>query len=103
MSTDICGYTKAWTGPCRGPATDFGRCAAHAGAVCAPCGQPATHGCDHTGVQFVCGSALCDGCGHSAPTPGEPLGWFNLGGGHAPKPEAYQAWEAFYSARETPR
>lgn len=75
-----CKYDKAWIGPC-GEETDGGFCSEHSGLLCASCGAAATHECDHTGSQFVCGYPLCDECEHGIPSGS----FFGLGGGHKRK------------------
>lgn len=59
-----CEFVKAWTGKCKQPANEAGRCAEHSAKMCCVCGKPATHECDETG-QFVCGAPLCDDCEHT--------------------------------------
>jgi hypothetical protein len=64
-----------------------------------PAATPPHASAPHTGIQFVCGANLCDGCSHGAPPLDNP-GWFNLGGGHVPTAVADQQWEDYYSAKE---
>jgi hypothetical protein len=98
-----CRFEKAWIGRCGTAAVNAeGFCEEHASSVCCSCGAKATRECDHTGIQFVCGYPLCDGCSHSAPPVGNP-GWFNLGGGHKPTEEAHAAWEAYWEEMELRR
>jgi hypothetical protein len=94
----LCKFDRGWAGRCKQPAdqlSDRGMCVEHDRMKCCSCGQPATQECDHTGIQFVCGYPLCDGCSHSAPADPSNPGLFNLGGGHKPKEEARAAWEKY--------
>ena len=97
MTERKCKFVKAWIGDCGENADESGYCPNHEAMKCCSCKSQATHECDMTGTQFVCGSPLCDDCEHGAPDPKNP-GWFNLGGGHHPKPESAAA--AVRAARE---
>jgi hypothetical protein len=92
----MCNFEKAWVGKCTNPGimSADGRCEDHTGKVCCSCGAPATKECNHTGIQFVCGSYLCDGCEHGPVDPENP-GIFNLGGGHRKKPRTLQIEDVF--------
>ena len=79
-----CKWDRAWIGRCKEPVMKDGLCAEHAPLRCCSCGAQATHDCEHTGIQFVCGYPLCDGCTHGTPDPKNP-GIFHMGGGHHPK------------------
>jgi hypothetical protein len=80
MDVESCKFDMGWGGICKAaPASDGdGYCERHAGVRCCSCGEKATRECCETGIQFVCGSPLCDDCDHG-PARG---GWFGLGGGH---------------------
>lgn len=96
LTTTECVFNEAWRGQCGEPAVGDGNfCQKHAGLKCASCGNPAIRSCDHTGIQFVCGSPLCGNCSHGAPPRDNP-GIFMLGGGHVPTEVASQQWEAYY-------
>lgn len=91
--SEICGFNKAWIGACQHTVEKKGdKCPEHAPMKCCSCGEPATRDCGHTGIQFVCGAPLCDGCDHGAPEKGKE-GWFNLGGGHHKKELCKEQWE----------
>ncbi len=64
MNKEVCGFGKAWVGPCQNKPTYYGRCDEHKDEKCCSCGRPATHTCDETG-QFVCGAPLCKDCEHT--------------------------------------
>lgn len=94
-----CTFNLAWRGPCGAAAvgaTD--RCGRHVGVSCTSCGNRAVRECDHTGVQFVCGSPLCDDCA-GAEVPSTGPGFFGFGGHtHVRKPGAPPIPEAPASA-----
>jgi hypothetical protein len=96
---DGCKFDRVWIGPCGKTPAVGGRCEDHAKTACCSCGKPATRECDHTGIQFVCGYPLCDGCAHNAPQAGKE-GMFNLGGGHCDKATAEANWEKRFAAMD---
>ena len=57
---EICGFDKAWIGPCKNPVP----CAEHSDKKCVSCGATAIGECPETG-QFVCGELLCGDCEHT--------------------------------------
>ncbi len=60
-----CAYVKPWSGACNKPIDSNDRCLEHSKTICVSCGALATHGCDETMTQFVCGYDLCDDCEHT--------------------------------------
>lgn len=101
MSETRCTFEVSWVGRCNNisvPEDALLRCSKHA-IDCCSCGKPATHDCDHTGIQFVCGAPLCDNCAHNAP-PKDDAGMFMLGGGHCDKKTADKNWMKRYGLEE---
>lgn len=55
-----CKFIKAWIGKCGKPTTNgTNYCEEHIGKECVHCGGQATHECDRTPYNFVCGAPLC--------------------------------------------
>lgn len=77
-----CKFDEGWGGICK---IEFDGndqfCSKHNNLTC-PCGAKASKLCDHTGIQFVCGTPICEACIHG-PVPKDSL--FALGGGHINK------------------
>lgn len=79
--TAKCPYEVAWIGRCGKPLP----CEIHDSKTCSVCHKPATHECDRTGIQFVCGAPLCNDC-EGKETLGAAFGLFGFGGHyHGPK------------------
>lgn len=78
-----CKWEISWVGQCPKEAGPNGFCKEHTDKKCVCCGEMATHDCEHTGIQFVCGAPLCNNCAHGIPDPKNP-GIFGMGGGHHP-------------------
>lgn len=56
-----CKFIKAWIGKCGKPTTNgTNYCEEHIGKECVLCNRQATHECDRTPYNFVCGAPLCN-------------------------------------------
>lgn len=95
LAPACCTFDLAWRGACAEPSIGATqRCIKHVSVSCTSCGGRASHECDRTGVQFVCGSPLCDDC-TGAEVKGNGSDFFGFGGhvhvrklGAPPIPEA---------------